>query len=114
MRWKYVTSGSDLIRTICHFSLWCPSNLQLDPDQQICCNEWSKQNEFSLYKFIEAFRECFTTNELFLIRLRNITYTRNKTNLRSISDLISYEIISTAIFFFVFLFFFLSLSANSQ
>ena len=32
-----------------------------DPNQQFCCNEWSKQNEFSLYKFTEAFRECFTT-----------------------------------------------------
>ena len=64
----------------CHFSLWYPSNLQLDPDQQFCCNEWSKRNEFSLYKFIEAFRECFTTSKLFLIRLGNITYTRNNTH----------------------------------
>ena len=55
-------------------------NLQLDPDQQFCYNEWSKRNEFSLYKFIEAFRECFTTSKLFLIRLGNITYTRNKTH----------------------------------
>ena len=46
----------------CYFSLWCPSNLQLDPDQQFGYNEWSRQNEFSLYKFIEAFSECFTTN----------------------------------------------------
>ena len=42
--------------TKCHFSLWCPSNLQLNPDQHFFCNEWSKQNDFSLYKFIEAFR----------------------------------------------------------
>ena len=64
----------------CHFSLWCPSNLQLDPDQQFCGNEWSKRNEFSLYKFIEAFRECFTASKLFLITLGNITYTRNNTH----------------------------------